>query len=242
MPSPVRPSSRSAGRLRIRTRLSAKSRRTMQLGKQCALHRNSCGYFASFKIGNQPFVDMAMHFRIPAIVIELPYTAPMPGRGADCRRRLMRSKRVPHRICRGRDADYSLEGSQCHHAHRRGRGRSSSQRGHADDQGRCRHNAGSGGVTGTTDVRCSAHNECGRIGHLGLAPPASHGAGRMMFSWIPSPLGSWLPPVGTVFATLLVARLKGCAAGKTAWEEKRRAVRERAMRQSTDIRHEGRRR
>lgn len=60
----------------------------------------------------------------------------------------------------------------------------------------------------------------------------------MMFSLILSPLGRWLSLAGAVFATLGIAWLKGRAAGKAAWEEKRRAAREKATRQSTEIRHE----
>lgn len=60
----------------------------------------------------------------------------------------------------------------------------------------------------------------------------------MMFSWILSPLGRWLSLAGTFVATLTVVWLKGRAAGKAAWEEKRRATREKAMQQSTEIRHD----
>jgi len=60
----------------------------------------------------------------------------------------------------------------------------------------------------------------------------------MMFSWILSPLGRWLSLAGALVATLGIAWLKGRAAGKAAWEEKRRAVRERAQQQSTEIRHD----
>jgi hypothetical protein len=56
----------------------------------------------------------------------------------------------------------------------------------------------------------------------------------MMFSWILSPLGRWLSVAGATVATLGVAWLKGRAAGKAAWEEKRRAAREKAMQQSTE--------
>jgi hypothetical protein len=58
----------------------------------------------------------------------------------------------------------------------------------------------------------------------------------MMFSWMLSPLGRWLSLAGAVFATLGVAWLKGRAAGKAAWEEKRRAARDEAMQQSSEIR------
>ena len=60
----------------------------------------------------------------------------------------------------------------------------------------------------------------------------------MMFSWILSPLGRWLSLAGAVVAALGVAWLKGRAAGKAAWEEKRRAARDKAMQQSTEIRHD----
>ena len=60
----------------------------------------------------------------------------------------------------------------------------------------------------------------------------------MMFSWLLSPLGRWLSLAGTFVATLTVVWLKGRAAGKAAWEEKRRATREKAMQQSTEIRHD----
>ncbi len=60
----------------------------------------------------------------------------------------------------------------------------------------------------------------------------------MMFSWILSPLGRWLSLAGAIVATLGVAWLKGRAAGQAAWEEKRRAAREKAMQQSTEIRHD----
>ena len=58
----------------------------------------------------------------------------------------------------------------------------------------------------------------------------------MMFTWILTPLGRWLSLAGAVVATLGVAWLKGRAAGKAAWEEKRRAAREKAMQQSKEIR------
>ena len=60
----------------------------------------------------------------------------------------------------------------------------------------------------------------------------------MMFSWILSPIGRWLSLAGAIVAALGVAWLKGRAAGKAAWEEKRRAAREKAMQQSTEIRHD----
>lgn len=60
----------------------------------------------------------------------------------------------------------------------------------------------------------------------------------MMFSRLLSPLGRWLSLAGTFVATLAVVWLKGRAAGKAAWEEKRRATREKAMQQSTEIRHD----
>jgi hypothetical protein len=60
----------------------------------------------------------------------------------------------------------------------------------------------------------------------------------MMFSWLLSPLGRWLSLAGAFVATLAVVWLKGRAAGKAAWEEKRRATREKAMQQSTEIRHD----
>ncbi|WP_373504676.1 hypothetical protein [Aestuariivirga sp.] len=60
----------------------------------------------------------------------------------------------------------------------------------------------------------------------------------MMFSWLLSPLGRWLSLAGTFVATLTVVWLKGRAAGKAAWEEKRHAAREKAMKQSKEIRHD----
>lgn len=59
----------------------------------------------------------------------------------------------------------------------------------------------------------------------------------MMFSWILSPLG-WLSLAGAVVGALGVAWLKGRTAGKAAWKVKRRAAREQATRQSTEIRHD----
>jgi hypothetical protein len=60
----------------------------------------------------------------------------------------------------------------------------------------------------------------------------------MMFSWILSPFGRALSLAGAVMATLGVAWLKGRAAGKAAWEQKRRASRDKAMQQSSEIRHD----
>jgi hypothetical protein len=60
----------------------------------------------------------------------------------------------------------------------------------------------------------------------------------MMFSWILSPLGRWLSLAGAIVTALGIAWLKGRAAGKAAWEEKRRAAREKAIQQSTEIRHD----
>ncbi len=60
----------------------------------------------------------------------------------------------------------------------------------------------------------------------------------MMFSWILSPLGRWLSLAGAVVTALGVAWLKGRAASKAEWEEKRRAAREKAIQQSMEIRHD----
>jgi hypothetical protein len=59
-----------------------------------------------------------------------------------------------------------------------------------------------------------------------------------MLSWILSPLGRWLSLAGAVVATLGVAWLKGRVAGKAAWEQKRRAARDQAMKKSSEIRHD----
>ena len=60
----------------------------------------------------------------------------------------------------------------------------------------------------------------------------------MMFFWVLSPLGRWLSLAGALVATIGVAWLKGRAAGKASWEEKRRAAREKAIQQSTEIRQD----
>lgn len=60
----------------------------------------------------------------------------------------------------------------------------------------------------------------------------------MMFSWVLSPIGRWLSLAGAVFATLGIAWLKGRAAGTAAWEEKRRAARDKARQQTSEIRHD----
>ena len=93
-------------------------------------------------------------------------------------------------------------------------------------------------VTWTAGVHCSPHHCCRSTRHLVLAPPASAGAGRMMFSWILSPLGRWLSLAGAVFATLGVAWLKGRAAGKAAWQAKRQAAKTKALTTSSEIRHD----
>ena len=53
-----------------------------------------------------------------------------------------------------------------------------------------------------------------------------------------SRLSGWALLAAGLLAALGLAWLKGRAAGKAAWEAKRQAVRDRAIRQSGEIRHE----
>jgi hypothetical protein len=53
-----------------------------------------------------------------------------------------------------------------------------------------------------------------------------------------SRLSGWLALAAAVLAALGIAWLRGRAAGKAAWEAKRQAARERATRQSGEIRHD----
>ncbi len=53
-----------------------------------------------------------------------------------------------------------------------------------------------------------------------------------------SRLSGWAVLGAGVFAALGIAWLRGRAAGQAAWETKRQAARDRAMRQSEEIRHE----
>jgi hypothetical protein len=60
----------------------------------------------------------------------------------------------------------------------------------------------------------------------------------MMLAWILSPIGRWLSLAGGVFAALGIAWLKGRAAGKAAWQEKRQAAKAKAITTSSEIRHD----
>jgi hypothetical protein len=53
-----------------------------------------------------------------------------------------------------------------------------------------------------------------------------------------SRLTVWTALAAGIVAALGIAWLKGRAAGKAAWEAKRQAVRDRAIRQSGEIRHD----
>ena len=53
-----------------------------------------------------------------------------------------------------------------------------------------------------------------------------------------SRLSGWAVLAAALAAALGIAWLRGRAAGKVAWEAKRKAVRDRAIRQSGEIRHE----
>jgi hypothetical protein len=59
-----------------------------------------------------------------------------------------------------------------------------------------------------------------------------------MFTGLWSRLSGWAALAAGIVAALGIAWLKGRAAGKAAWEAKRQAVRDRAIRQSGEIRHE----
>ncbi len=59
-----------------------------------------------------------------------------------------------------------------------------------------------------------------------------------MFSTAWSRLSGWAALAAGVLAALGIAWLRGRAAGKAAWEAKRQAVRDRAIRQSGEIRHD----
>ena len=59
-----------------------------------------------------------------------------------------------------------------------------------------------------------------------------------MFGAAWSRLSGWAVLAAGIVAALGIAWLKGRAAGKAAWEAKRQAVRDRAIRQSGEIRHE----
>jgi hypothetical protein len=51
-------------------------------------------------------------------------------------------------------------------------------------------------------------------------------------------LSGWAALAAGILAALGIAWLRGRAAGKAAWEAKRQAVRDRAIRQSGEIRHD----
>ena len=53
-----------------------------------------------------------------------------------------------------------------------------------------------------------------------------------------SRLSGWAALLAALIAALGIAWLKGRAAGKAAWEAKRQAARDRAFRQSGEIRHD----
>lgn len=53
-----------------------------------------------------------------------------------------------------------------------------------------------------------------------------------------SRLSGWAALLAAIIAALGIAWLKGRAAGKAAWAAKRQAARNRAMRQSGEIRHD----
>jgi hypothetical protein len=53
-----------------------------------------------------------------------------------------------------------------------------------------------------------------------------------------SRLSGWAALAAGLLAALGIAWLRGRAAGKAAWEAKRQAVRDRAIRQSGEIRHD----
>jgi hypothetical protein len=53
-----------------------------------------------------------------------------------------------------------------------------------------------------------------------------------------SRVSGWAALVAGILAALGIAWLRGRAAGKAAWEAKRQAVRDRAIRQSGEIRHD----
>jgi hypothetical protein len=53
-----------------------------------------------------------------------------------------------------------------------------------------------------------------------------------------SRLSGWAALLAALIAALGIAWLKGRAAGKAAWESKRQAARDRAIRQSGEIRHD----
>ena len=59
-----------------------------------------------------------------------------------------------------------------------------------------------------------------------------------MFGAAWSRLSGWAGLVAALVAALGIAWLRGRAAGKAAWEAKRQAVRDRAVRQSGEIRHD----
>jgi hypothetical protein len=59
-----------------------------------------------------------------------------------------------------------------------------------------------------------------------------------MFGAAWSRLSGWAALAAGIVAALGIAWLRGRAAGKAAWEDKRQAVRERATRQSGEIRHD----
>jgi hypothetical protein len=59
-----------------------------------------------------------------------------------------------------------------------------------------------------------------------------------MFSAAWSRLSGWAALAGGLAAALGIAWLRGRAAGKAVWEAKRQAVRDRASRQSGEIRHD----
>jgi hypothetical protein len=59
-----------------------------------------------------------------------------------------------------------------------------------------------------------------------------------MFDATWSRLSGWAVLAGGLAAALGIAWLRGRAAGKATWEAKRQAVRDRAIRQSGEIRHD----
>jgi hypothetical protein len=59
-----------------------------------------------------------------------------------------------------------------------------------------------------------------------------------MLTGLWSRVSGWAALAAGILAALGIAWLKGRAAGKAAWEAKRQAVRDRAIRQSGEIRHD----
>jgi hypothetical protein len=59
-----------------------------------------------------------------------------------------------------------------------------------------------------------------------------------MLTGLWSRVSGWAALAAGILAALGIAWLRGRAAGKAAWEVKRQAVRDRAIRQSGEIRHD----